>query len=168
MKLLKAAMVVSACLYILDAWIWSLPVASTLLFVLSLPCFAVAAIVCLFRKYRRPALNVMGCVGIFLLGFAALVGTLHLRKTLLERRAVKIGDACLAYRAKYNRYPERLDQLVPEYFSSVPPARYGILSGEDFSYSADDGPQPFLYYECLPPFGNCYYYIECDCWDSRD
>jgi hypothetical protein len=168
MKLLRVVTIVTVCLYILDAWAWFVPAASILVFLLSLPCFAIASIACFFPKYRRLSLRVMACVGFFFLGVVAVVGTLHIRKTLVERKAVKLGNACLAYHAKYDRYPERLDDLVPEYISSVPAANYGILGKDKFFYSAHDGPQPFIYYRCLPLFGNCYYYVECRCWDFLD
>ena len=168
MRLLIAATIVSACSYLFDAWVLILPVTSLLLFLLSLPCFAIATIVCCFRKYRRPALNVMACTGVFILGVVAVGGTLHMRHCAIKRRAAKLGDACLAYRAKYKRYPERLDQLVPEYVSSVPPATYGLFGNEEFVYAPHETWQPFIYYECVPPFGVCYYYIESRCWAYLD
>jgi hypothetical protein len=168
MKLIIAATVVTVCSYIFDAWVLVLPVTSMLIFLLSLPFLAIATIACCFRKLRRPALHVMACVGVFVIGVVAVVGTLHLRKCAIERRAVKLGDACLAYRAKHGHYPERLDQLVPEYVSSVPPASYGLLADEEFSYAPHEGSEPFLYYGCAPPFGNCYYYIESHCWAFLD
>jgi hypothetical protein len=168
MKLVIAATIITLCSYIYDAWVLVLPVTSMLLFLLSLPCFAIATIVCLFRKYRRTALKVMACTGVFVLGVLAVAGTLHLRSIAIQRRAAKIGDACLAYRAKYQHYPEKLDQLVPEYVSSVPPATYGWFGNKEFVYAPHETTEPFIYYDCAPPFGVCYYYVESRCWRYLD
>jgi hypothetical protein len=168
MKLVIAATIVTLCSYVFDAWVLDLPITSMLLFLLSLPCFAIALIVCIFRKYRRTALNVMACTGVFVLGVAAVAGTLHLRDSAIRRRAAKIGDACLAYRAKYQRYPEKLDQLVPEYIPSVPPASYELFGNKKFSYAPHETTEPFIYYHCVPPFGVCYYYVESRSWSYLD
>jgi hypothetical protein len=135
---------------------------------LSLPCFLIAAIVCLFRKSRTSAFKVMASIGILFLGIVAVGITNHIRNNLTESRAVKLGEACIAYHAKYHRYPERLDDLVPEFISSVPSARIGIFGKDDFDYAPHEAHEPFLYYECLPPFGHCYYYVESRCWRFLD
>ena len=100
------------------------------------------------------------CIGILFLGVLADVGAHQLRRNRINSRAVKLGDACLEYRAKYNHYPEQLDDLVPEFISSIQPATATFLGEDDFNYSSHDGPEPFIYYECIPPFGHCYYYVE--------
>ena len=37
-----------------------------------------------------------------------------------------------------------------------------------FYYAPHETYEPFLYYECLPPFGHCYYYVESRCWRFLD
>ena len=74
----------------------------------------------------------------------------------------------LAYRAKYQHYPEKLDQLVPEYVSSIPSATYGLFGNEKFSYAPHETTEPFIFYHCVPPFGVCYYYVESRCWEYLD
>jgi hypothetical protein len=59
---------------------------------------------------------------------ASIFVTIGLQNRMAEHRAVKLGDACLAYRAKYQHYPQNLNALVPEFISSVPVARYGLPS----------------------------------------
>ncbi len=154
--------------YVLDAWVWRLPIVSVVVFLLGMPCFVIAAIVGLFPKFRRSAIRIMVCLGILFLGIVTVFGTFHARIQLTKWRAARLGDACMAYHAKYRRYPESLDALVPEFRSSVPRARHGSFGDGEFFYSAHDASQPFLYYECRPPFGNCYYYIKSRCWVFRD
>jgi len=110
----------------------------------------------------------IACIGILFIGVVADVGTNYIRRNLIASRAVKLADACRAYRAKYNNYPKRLNDLVPEFISSVRPARVVFLGEDDLLYYAYEGPEPFLYYNCLPPFGRCYYYVESRCWRFLD
>ncbi len=168
LNLLIPVTVFTVGVYIVDAWMWFLPILSLFVLLLSLPCLLIAAIVCLFRRFRNSAFKVMACIGILFLGILAVGVTNHIRNNLTERRAVKLGEACLAYHAKYNRYPEHLDDLVPEFISSVPAARIGIFGEDDFSYAPHETSEPFIYYECLPPFGHCYYYVESRCWTFLD
>jgi len=53
---------------------------------------------------------------------------------MADRRAEKPGYARLPYRAKYHHYPKNLEALAPEFVSSVPVAKYGILGDDGFSY----------------------------------
>lgn len=154
--------------YTIDAWVLFLPVFSVAITALILPCFLIATSLCFFRRLRTPALKAMRCMAILLLGVVAVVGTNLCHRKLTHFRAAKLGEACEAYRAKYHHYPGGLDELVPEFIASVPQPAVGIFSGDHFVYSSHDGPEPFIYYNCLPPFGNCYYYVESRCWVYLD
>jgi hypothetical protein len=121
-----------------------------------------------FPKISDYCHEALVCIGILFVGVLADVGAHQLRRNRINSRAVKLGDACLAYRAKYNHYPEQLDDLEPEFISSVQPATATFLGEDDFHYSSHDGPEPFIYDECLPPFGHCYYYVESRCWRYLD
>jgi hypothetical protein len=91
----------------------------------------------------------------------SIVVTIGMQNSMADRRAVKLGDACLAYCAKYHRYPKDLKALVPEFISSVPVARYGLLGADRFSYFCqEDDREPMLYYEAIPPFGRRFYHME--------
>lgn len=117
---LIAPMFVAVGFYALDAWVLMLPVISFTVLALILPCFLLAAILCLFRRLRPRAFKAMRFIGVLFLGAVAAVETVHFHKELTQCRAVKLGQACQAYHAKYHHYPERLDDLVPEFVASVP------------------------------------------------
>ena len=96
---------------------------------------------------------------------AAILFTNALQNRMADAKAVKLGDACLAYRAKYHHYPTDLRDLVPEFISSVPPAKYTLLGGDGFYYARmDSDREPMLYYEALPPFGRRFYHLESRSW----
>ena len=95
-KYLIPAIIFAVAFYAVDAWVWFLPTLSVLVLLLSLPCFLIAAIVCLFRKCRTSAFKVMASIGILFLGIVAVGITNHIRNNLTESRAVKLGEACIA------------------------------------------------------------------------
>ena len=91
-----------------------------------------------------------------------------LQNRLADRRAVVIGNACLAYRAKYHLYPAKLEDLVPEFLPSVPRAKW---NGESFKYSTwllDPDHEPMLYYAAVPPFGRRFYHMKSGAWGYLD
>ena len=103
-------------------------------------------------------------VGIYVVAAVAIFGSNAQQNRMADRRAIKIGNACLAFRVRYQRYPHSLEELVP----SVPVAKY-TLGGDHFSYSnPPSGREPMLYYEALPPFGRRFYHMETGAWGYLD
>ena len=152
------AAIIAAVLYVVDAFCSHLPFFALVLFAVVVMYFLPATLYAL-RKDRRIAWLRAKKVGIFLLAAVSIVFTTGLQNRMAERRAVKLGEACLAYRAKYHRYPRDLQALVPEFISSVPVARYGVFEDDRFNYqSNEDNQEPILFYQEVPPFGWSYYY----------
>jgi hypothetical protein len=78
------------------------------------------------------------------------------------------------YKAKYQRYPETLQTMVPEFLFSVPVAKYSLLYN-DFKYWRKDykideqlHEVATLLYVTLPPFGRPVFYFEEDRWGYID
>ncbi len=84
------------------------------------------------------------------LGIAALYAGLGLTTLavinanwrIAEHKAKPIIVACEGFHAKYQRYPQKLDELVPEFLPSIPRAKY-TLAARDFGY---DNAGPSLYF----------------------
>jgi len=90
------------------------------------------------RLYDQP----LAKAGIYLLTAVAVFACNPLQNRMADRRAIKIGNACLAFHAKCQHYPGRLDELVPHFLPSVPVAKY-TLGGNDFFYfSPPEGREP--------------------------
>jgi hypothetical protein len=115
------------------------------------------------RKYEQRLVK----IAIYVLTGVAVLGSNTLQNRIADRRAIAIGNACLAYRAKYHQYPAELKDLVPEFLPSVPVAKW---SGEHFSYSRalDPDREPMLYYAAVPPFGRRFYHMESGGWGYLD
>jgi hypothetical protein len=62
------------------------------------------------------------------------------------------GQSLPGLSRKYNRYPQRLDDLVPEFIPTVPIAKDTGGGGSFFYSSRPGGGEPMLYYEVLPTF----------------
>jgi hypothetical protein len=160
--------VIAAVLYVEDALVTSIPLFALVLFAVVVLYFLPATLWAL-RSNRRVARVRATNAGICLLVAISIFVTIGLQNRMATRRAVKLGDACLAYRAKYHHYPKNLKALVPEFISSVPVARYGLFGGDHFSYfSLEDDREPMLYYEAIPPFGRRFYHMESRRWGFLD
>jgi hypothetical protein len=160
--------VIAGVLYIVDAFVVSLPFFALVLFAVVVLYFLPATLWA-FRSNRRIARVRATNAGICLLTAISIFVTLGLQNSMADRRAVKLGDVCLAYRSKYHHYPTSLEALVPEFLSSVPVARYGLLGADHFFYFAREGDrEPMLYYEAVPPFGRRFYHMESRNWGHLD
>ena len=165
---LKSAAVIDTVLYVVDAVYLSVVMDHSLiaqfLFGVVLLYFFPASIWAL-RRDRRVAKLRAAKAAVYLFAAVVVVVTSGLQKRMTNRRAVKLGDACMAYRAKYHHYPKDLDALVPEFISSVPVAKYGLRGIEPFEYfGGAGGDYPTL---CLPQMTLTCYQIESHMWTSH-
>jgi hypothetical protein len=73
-----------------------------------------------------------------LLTFAIALGNGNLQWKISDAHAEQVIKACEEFRVANGRYPNRLDDLVPKYLNSVPPAKYCMFMG-DFFYVNSGG-----------------------------
>jgi hypothetical protein len=73
-----------------------------------------------------------------LLTFAITFGNGNLQWKISDMHAQQVIKACGEYRVVNGRYPSKLDDLVPKYLPSIPPAKY-CLTGGTFLYVNSDG-----------------------------
>ena len=74
--------------------------------------------------------------GVFLALALATFGWLALNAALGRRNAIPIIQACEHFRLQRGRYPTGLNELVPEFLPSIPPARYTVTA-RYFFYDPD-------------------------------
>ena len=70
------------------------------------------------------------------------------------------------YYAKQGRYPERLEEVVPELIPSIPRAKYVVIA-DKFQYSVS-GSRPSLMYGVVPPYGRRIHSFEDRKWTDVD
>ena len=120
-----------------------------------------------YRTDRGIGRRRLTTAGIYLLAGFAVLSANAIQNRIADRRAVFLGDACLAFHSKYYHYPQRLQELVPEFIPSLPAAK--SLSGIAFVYIPNlKGGEPMLFYEAVPPFGRRFYHMESRSWGFLD
>jgi hypothetical protein len=85
-----------------------------------------------------------------------------------RKNAEQLIAACKAFHGKHGRFPEALEQLVPEFLPAVPPAKY---EGPHFGFTYETGPdgkRHVLGWTEVIPFGRPYYVLEEDRWGYLD
>jgi hypothetical protein len=156
----------AASLFVLDVFILNQGFVAVILILLALFVLAPIALF-LRRRDKRKYEQRLVKIAIYVVTGVAVLTFNTLQNRLADRRAIAIGNACLAYRAKYHQYPPELNDLVPEFLPSVPDAKW---NGERFRYSRVGGPdrEPMLFYEAVPPFGRRFYHMESGAWGFLD
>ena len=81
----------------------------------------------------------------------AIVSTVTLNNHIARQRANDLIAACIQYQAKHEKFPDKRDDLVPEFVSKIPAAK-PTLSFNRFHYTARPGWHVRMYV-VLPPFG---------------
>lgn len=85
-----------------------------------------------------------------------------------KENAGRIIAACRAFEAKHGRLPETLEQLVPDFLPSLPPAKFdGPHFGFQYDVSAE-GQRHVLGWTEVIPFGRPFYVFEEDRWGYLD
>lgn len=158
---------VAASLFVLDAFILNQGFLAVILILLALFALFPIALFLRRRDKRKYEQRLMK-IAIYVVTGVAVLACNTLQNRIADRRAIMIGNACLAYHAKYHQYPAKLGDLVPQFLSSVPRAKW---NGEGFRYSRsplDADHEPMLYYAAMPPFGRRFYHIESRAWGDLD
>ena len=166
MKRFRKSILFAIGLFVLDAFFLNQGIIALFVMLLVVFVFLPWALWTL-RRDKHLSVERITRTGIYLLACISVFVANGLQNRMADRRAIALGNACLAYRAKYHHYPQRLQELVPEFIPSVPVAKYA--PGGYFSYSPGlTGREPMLYYQELPPFGRRFYHMETGGWGFLD
>jgi hypothetical protein len=79
-----------------------------------------------------------------------------------EARSRRVVAACEAYHTANGKFPEKLDDLVPQYMPYVPSARYCPGPWSQFHYFNRENPSLFWY--IFPPYDRKIYDFETRRW----
>jgi hypothetical protein len=102
-------------------------------------------------------------VAVYVALIGAVFGTVRINAVIAKERAHRIIAALDAYHAKHERYPDRLEDLVPEYLPKVPVAKY--TAGFNQFHYAPDG---LLWYTAWSPFSRITYLMDTHTWGYQD
>ena len=167
-KSLGKSSLIAAALFVFDAYMLNQGLIAFCLIFLTALVFLPRAL-WVRRTDRRLYERRLAKAGIYLLAAIAIIVCNSWQNRMADRRAIRIGNACLAFHAKYQRYPNRLQELVPEFLPAVPVAKYvDGAAGHFFYFNPPSGAEPMLYYEALPPFGRRFYHLKTGGWGYLD
>jgi hypothetical protein len=116
---------------------------------------------------RRVFLMRMRAVAIVLGPTAAVTGYGWHDNRLARERVTATAESLKVYKAKHGAYPDRLDVLVPEYFSEPPKARAWGMGSRIYYRRAKDGSVALMYVE-VPPFGRSALDVDSGKWSYLD
>jgi membrane-bound ClpP family serine protease len=116
-----------------------------------------------FLTVRQQRLrNIAIYFGAVVLVFVIVVANARIARV----RADMLITAVKAFQAKNQRYPNTLDELVPEFIDGVPLAKY-TLALNKFWYGTSEG-YTYLFYVKIPPIGRQTYSFNDNKWEYRD
>ncbi len=161
---LSRTILFAASWFALDAFVMQQGLISIILLLLCVFWMAPAAVI--GRKDKPLArFRALRATAYVLAAFAALA-MIRLNNALAERRAEIVVAAVRQYQNKRGRFPDRLEQVAPEFLPSVPLAKYSLMYNDFQYFKSSENPR--LYYVVFPPFGRSVYYFESGRWGQLD
>lgn len=110
------------------------------------------------RRFHRAAIM----LGVVLLVFGLRWANIEIGK----KRADELVVAIQAFHNEYQKYPESLEEIVPQFIGSIPRSNYS-LDFSDFYYVSTPDSHSLFYVE-FPPFGRPTYDFESGKWGYMD
>lgn len=105
-------------------------------------------------------------VTIFLGAVILVFGLNWANNQIARKRAENLVTAIKTFNQKNQRFPEKLDELVPEFIDHVPTAKYTL--GDTRFYYLSSPEYHSLFYVAFPPFGRPTYSFEKGSWGFID
>jgi len=147
-----------------DAFVFGQAVISVILCFTSVLYFLPRAVAAR-RDAARFKLRLYKVAITFIVGLAAL-GVIVYGNVIARERAELLIVTVEQFYGKHGRYPERLEEVAPEFISAIPRAKY-VMIFDEFRYSAS-GSRHWLMYVEVPPFGRRTYTFEDHKWTYVD
>jgi hypothetical protein len=97
---------------------------------------------------------------------AVVFGNSAVQSKIARANAEKIVAACEQYRTRSGRFPQTLDELVPNYLQFIPRSKYCLI-WDNYQYFNNNG-SPMLVWVDIPPFGRPTYDFQNRQWGYVD
>ncbi len=163
-KQLRGSFLIAAGLYFVDA-IWLGQGAIAIFGLLVILFFALPRT--LWAWKNKPLRNLRAAkLLIYLIMVFAIGATIQTDLALAKQHAETVIAALKQYQAKHGAYPDKLEQLVPEFLPAIPDARFSLTQNTFFYHAADNSHN--LSYMVMPPFGWELHNLETGRWTVRD
>jgi hypothetical protein len=156
--------VIAFALFLLDAFVFNQFVVVFITIVILLPYLAYKSFT--VRKNRPLLRTRLIIVGIYCVMVVMIMTANRINNGIARDRTEMLAGACEQYKTRYGKYPERLDNLVPEILKTIPSPKYTLV-GDRFRYLSREGSHAIMFV-AIPPFGRLYYTLETKIWGSMD
>ena len=121
----------------------------------------------MFRdKYKTTRKKQLVCQGIYIGAAVLVLVANHLNNRLAQHRGEVVVSAIYAFHSAHQRYPNTLEELVPEQLPKVPVAKYAF--GFNTFWYAPDESNTMFFYVWFPPFGRTGYSFRRRAWFDFD
>lgn len=119
------------------------------------------------KKYSSCRKERLIRLAIYLSAVAMVLGLRIFNTSLAKGRAEQIITAAENYKVANGKYPDRLDQLVPQFIPEVPAKAKLTLLDNGFRYLVQPDSHTLMYV-VMPPFGRRTYQFETRQWGDLD
>lgn len=119
------------------------------------------------KKYAACRRDRLLRLAIYMTAIALVFALRIINSDIAKQRAAQVITAVESYKAKNGAYPERLQQLVPEFLPGIPAKAKPTLMDTGFHYRAS-AQRHVLSYVAMPPFGRLEYSFESRDWSFID
>ena len=159
---IRGSLGVAAALLALDVALFGTAMASLI------PCPLWIVVSLLRSAIHRPGWGLaLVRVAIPALTLGIVLGNDAFQRGVADANARRVVAACEAYHAAHGDFPRKLDELVPEFLDSVPPAKYCLGPPSLFFYAYNQG-RPAFFWQVVPPHGRRTYDFESRRWGHLD
>lgn len=124
----------------------------------------------IFLAWRKPGLRRhRALVALLTLGMIATdISIYRIYDNIARARVLEVAEELLRYKARTGAFPEKLEQLVPEYLPAVPVAKPGLVMLNGIWYLHKSPGPTGLMYVSFPPYGRHIYDVDKREWTDID
>lgn len=168
MRKFRRTLIIAVLFYFLDVFVLDQGfIAAAILFIVFFIAFP-RILVAILRRNTSLSKERFIRTGIYLVAAILIFLSRQANQDIAFLRAEKVIHACMDYNAKYRRFPERLEELVPEFMARLPKANYTLYYNYfDYVYVPAKSQHWLIVFIC-PPFLRRAYKFEEGTWSDLD
>ena len=166
MKYIIINLFIAIFLYLLDTFYFNQGIISFLTGFIIILVFLILTVIALIRKNKKIVMTRLAVIVIYILMILAVSGSIRFLNYLALTRAEELIKACNCYMVKYDKFPDKLEDLVPEFIPSIPYAK-PVFFEPQFNYMSEKD-NHVIWYVVFPPFYRAFYGLEKRSWSYLD
>lgn len=122
----------------------------------------------LAKKYATCRKERLIRFAVYLAAVGVVLSLIPINRQVAEDRAQRIIAAAENYKTANGKYPDRLDQLAPQFIAEIPTKARVTFTDIGFRYLTGSEDSHLLMYVAMPPFGRRIYNFETKSWGFID